>query len=807
MTSDEKPLPLATFALITAATFTLSAPMIGLTRFGLSIASVWPANILAVLLGLHRREEPSWVAGAGVLLGSAAANLIWGDPGGLALGLGLANAAEVTLTLTLIRSQVGAPPWDLPQMLRALGLSLFTGPLAGAALGAATLAGMLGLPLLSSGLTWASASMVSALVLVPVAWMLQTAGEAPPTPRWLPPLLWLALGTSLVATAAAPELPLLFLPPMVVVYFAALGQVRQAMVALLLNSAAVLIDTSLDIGPLAPLAGRGDAIGVIILQLYLAASALVVLPVCVLIKRLQDTRDELAASELAALQASEAKGEFLATMSHELRTPVAAIVGFAHLLKDSPLNPTQRSYVERIETGSEHLQALVGDVLDLIRIEAGELTLEPKPFDLHALAYATSSLISGQLHAGVEIRTLIGGDVPVWVDASELRVRQVLMNLLGNAAKFTTVGSVMLQLRVPEEQPGRVEFIVRDTGSGIPPEQVTRIFDAPAPGALPGRGLGLRIVHKLAQAMGGAASLHSTVGIGTVVQVSLPMPAAEGGAAPGVEAEAPASTSQGLRVLIVDDDPVMGELVRIHLAHFGCDVVGCLDSETALAQLSKERFDMLMTDLHMPGMDGPTLIRVARGRDIAPPHLVLMTADATPQVPAIAERSGFHALLVKPVTQESLRRVMPGAEPALAPPQQLREVPDLDEDMLEELLSIMGRAEFSSMLARCFERFLSQLKDMEHVPVDRTFVQEFAHQVRGTAGNLALARVRQLAEEVETLVIEEQDYKSALAELRDALVSARGACVDAELLDAEAPKPQPKPKATPKLRLIKEEES
>lgn len=363
-----------------------------------------------------------------------------------------------------------------------------------------------------------------------------------------------------------------------------------------------------------------------------------------------------------AEQASLAKTRFLATLGHEVRTPMTGVLGMSELLLASPLQPQQKRYADAIRGAGEHLMRLVNDALDLARIEAGRLELDPQPFDVRALLRDVTALMAPiAQQRGLAFHETPAPGLPQWLLGDALRVRQILLNLLGNAIKFTEQGHVALTAEHSDES---IVFEVADTGPGLSAQQRERLFrrfeqadGARTAARYGGSGLGLAICQELAAEMGGRIDVDSVQGQGTRFRVMLPLP---GVAAPGRDAPAgsvrdvPCATPvRRLRVLLVEDDPTVAEVVVGLLQGQGHRVEHTPHGLAALVALQRDPADVVLVDLDLPGIDGLALMRQLRRQVPGLPMIAITAradADAEPDARA-ADASGF---LRKPLSGQAL---------------------------------------------------------------------------------------------------------------------------------------------------------
>ncbi len=368
----------------------------------------------------------------------------------------------------------------------------------------------------------------------------------------------------------------------------------------------------------------------------------------------------LREAKLSSDMAAHAKSDFLSTMSHEIRTPLNGVIGTAGLLADTSLNPVQARYVTVLQDSADHLLQLINDILDLSKLDATRIELEEAPFDVADLVTGALDLMSSRASAkGLRVTSRIDPDVPHRLTGDVGRVRQVLLNLIGNAIKFTAAGTVSLE--VSGHNP--VSFAIRDTGIGIPADQLSRLFgnfvqlDGSFARRFGGTGLGLAISQRLAVRMGGAIAVTSTAGQGSAFVLSLPLAAA--GADFSEPVQTAATVPTGLHILVAEDNLTNQLVTRNMLEAMGHRVQVVADGEEAVDAVMARHLDVVLMDVMMPRMDGLAATRAIRAMDhFATLPVVAVTAGAFAHDYEACMAAGMSGLLAKPFSRRALQSAL-----------------------------------------------------------------------------------------------------------------------------------------------------
>lgn len=484
-------------------------------------------------------------------------------------------------------------------------------------------------------------------------------------------------------------------------------------------------------------------------------------------KRLED---ELASAKEIADEARQAEKQFLANMSHEIRTPLNAIIGMSHLLFDTQPTHQQREYIEILKTSADFLHSLISDLLDMTKIEAGRIEVQARPFDLVGLLRSTQKVFEMKLHdrpisIDVMLDTRIAGNFV----GDELMLNQILMNLVGNAEKFTEEGSIQLTARIKKEDNGIcwIEFAVTDTGIGIPSDKLNLVFQKfkqvnPYGQKHKGTGLGLAITKELVEIQGGSISVRSHEGEGSTFTFMLPFTRAISSGEPEQKTVNNAAETRDLKVchvLVVEDNLMNQKYICSLLNKWKIPYKLALDGKKAVEQAKQERFDVIMMDIQMPIMNGYEATVAIRSTQNPNQHtpIVALTASAMLDHKNTAMEVGMSDFLTKPFEPNQLMDILQRYAPVSmvnTPAMQI------DEARLMELYG--GDPEY---IAEMISTFLTDIvPDIQLLPSlfkqnDMDELARMIHKLKPTFGMVGLPMLQDKMIELENAVKQGAEQK------------------------------------------------
>lgn len=753
---------------------------VSIAQFGTN-SPIWFANAFAVVW-LLRQERRLWpVALAAIWAADSLAIAQFGT--GAAPLLALADVAEIFLAALLIQKIGGAAAAlsTVAGLIRFIAICLVV-PVLSSAWGATILSLSEPVPFFASFEQWYAAASLGLMIICPalLVWL---------TPELRPRLQksdalhigqlagLLAALAFVVFDAGSPAWLFVLFPALLLLVW------RSGFAGASVGSALLAI-----IGVAETLNGDGAMARFVYpstdiysqlhaLQLLLAALALSSMPLAVVLTDQRRLSRELA-------RVAESRSEFLAAMSHEIRTPMTGVLGIVDLLEAEETTPRQRRYIESIRLSGKHLINIINDVLDFSRIETGKIELEEIDFSLPALLEQLRALLEPtarerQLALSCDLPE---GSPPV-VKGDPTRLKQVLLNLVGNAIKFTPEGSVTLAVRHwddGEDGGHRFRFEVRDTGIGIPADKLAHLFSAFTQAdystrrRFGGSGLGLAISKRLVDAMDGEIGVESAPGAGSLFWFEISL--AEGDA---VRISAGnAQTARPIprrRLLLAEDVDLNRDIIRTMLERDGHEVVVAADGLEAVNLASQSHFDMVLMDIHMPVMDGLEATRLIRDLDCGSRRLPILALTANVMVTEQGKcmEAGMDGVLTKPVEWDRLRAAIdhltsderrdephPSSEPVTAERDEIAFAEDVFARVSELLPGARLQAHTDALQAS-----VSALVDA--APNDVGAVKAAAHKIVSQAGMLGLLRLSARAAAVERMCATADGAQVALAKFRD----------------------------------------
>ena len=682
---------------------------IELTREGGRVASLWLANAGALAVLMRRPDSAGGATLATIFVANLAANLLAGDILVVAFGLAVCNLVEVCLAAALLLRANGlfSTSGDSGGLARLIIFAGICAPAASALCAASLLTVTFGLDFATVAGRWFLADSMGMITLAPLLLTLRRSSLRELLHANTIFELFALAAIAMLVTALIfgqqkyPIMALIF-PVLTLIAF----RVRfvGTALAVTLVSAIATVLTLRGEGLIAA-AFPDMAERITFLQVYLAVTSLTILPIAAVLQERSKMQRALVSATAEARQADKAKSDFLATMSHEIRTPMTGVLGMIELLRCNPGLSDRNRFFASLEQSANLLMTVLDDILDYSKLDSGQVAFEDIEFDLRQLAQATLDLYQGAaLSKGLPLELDFSSQCTA-MRGDPVRLQQIMGNLISNAIKFTDVGRIELRIEVRAIANGRVAatFAISDTGIGIAPDQISRLFspfvqaDASTNRRFGGTGLGLAISRRLVEALGGKLEVESIHGLGSTFRFRVDLKLGQLGASIPAFATA-AAPRRSLQVLLAEDNPVNRLLVATLVKRMGHQVESVENGWLAVEAVAARRYDVILMDMQMPEMDGVAATRAIRATASgATLPIIALTADASPDRRRFYDNVGLTDFMTKPIDSTLLQQRLAAIAETL-PTDDTTGVAVFDGARLNELSEAIGPGKVAELL-------------------------------------------------------------------------------------------------------------